>query len=131
MVQVEFARNTCLGLTGELVDAVVVFWVVKGVGGDHVLHFDGDVLEVPRLNASSTQILDHAVNTGVDVVLVLSAGADSTARAEHEDGEFWFSDTVDNTRELLWLILTVELNGNVGEVKFFGNTGAGDNVHNS
>ena len=48
-----------------------------------------DVLEVPRFDAGSAQVLDHPVNTGVDVVLVLSTGAHSTAGAEHEDGEFW------------------------------------------
>ena len=131
VVQIQFARNASLRLTGELVNAVVIFGVVKSVGGDHVLHFNGDVLEVPGLDACSTQVLDHAVNSSVDVVLVLSTGADGTAGAEHKNGEFWFSDSVDDTGELLWLVLTVELDGNVGEVEFFGNTGAGDNVHNS
>ena len=34
VVQVQFARDTCLGLTGELVDAVVVLRIVKSVSGD-------------------------------------------------------------------------------------------------
>ena len=121
--------NAGLWFAGELVHAVVVFRVVKGVGGHHVLDFDGDVLEVPRLDASSTQILDHAVNTGVDVVLVLSTGAHGTAGAEHEDGQFWLRDTVDDTGKLLGLVFAVELDGNVGEVEFFSNTGAGNYVN--
>ena len=129
VVEIEFARHAGLWFAGELVHAVVVFRVVKGVGGHHVLDFNGDILEVPRLDASSTQILDHAVNTGVDVVLVLSTGAHGTAGAEHEDGQFWLRDTVDDTGELLGLVLAVELDGNVGEVEFFSDTGAGNYVN--
>ena len=55
VVQIQFARNASLWLTGELVHAVVIFGVMKGVGGDHVLHFNGDVLEVPGLDACSTR----------------------------------------------------------------------------
>jgi len=131
VVEVELTWDTCLWLASELVNTIVVFGVVKRIGCHHVLDFDGDVLEVPSFNASSTQILDHAVNTGVDVVFVLSTGAHSTARAEHQDGEFWFLNTVNNTRELLGFVLTVELDGDIGKVKFFCNTSAGNNVHNS
>jgi hypothetical protein len=67
----------------------------------------------------------------VNVVLVLSSSANGSAGAEHEDGEFWFCDTVDHTRELLRFVLAVELDGNVREVEFFSDTGAGNNVHNS
>ena len=35
-------------------------------------------------------------------------------------------DTVDDTGELLGLVLAVELDGNVGEVEFFSDTGAGN-----
>ena len=49
----------------------------------------------------------HAVNTGVDVILVLTTGAHGTAGAEHENSKFWFSDTVNDAGELLGLVLTV------------------------
>lgn len=130
VVQVEFAWNAGLRFSGELVDAVVVLWVVKGVGGDHVLDFNGDVFEVPGFDASTAQILDHAVNTGVNVVFVLPTGAHGSSGAEHENGEFWFGHAVDHTGKLLWLVFAVELDGDVGEVEFFSNTGAGNNVHN-
>ena len=129
VVQVEFAWDTRLRLAGELVNAVVVLGVVECVGSDHVLNFDGDVLEVPGLDASGAEVLDHAVDAGVDVVLVLSTGAHGTAGAEHENRQFWLGDSVDHTGELFGLVLAVELDGNVRKVKFFGNTGAGNNVH--
>jgi len=43
----------------------------------------------------------------VDVVLVLSTGANSTTGAEHEDGQLWVDHTINNTRELFRFIFTI------------------------
>ena len=131
VVEVEFARDSCLRLACELVNTVVIFGVVECICSDHVLDFDGDVLEVPGFNSSSAQVLDHSVNTCVDVVFVLSASAHSTSGAEHEDCKFWFGDSVNDTRKLFGLILAVELNSDVWKVKFFSNTGACNYVYDS
>ena len=109
VVEVEFPWDAGLRLARELVNSVVVFGVVKGVGGDHVLNFNRDVFEVPGFNASRSQILDHAVDAGVDVVFVLPARANGSTGAEHQNGKFGLGNTVDHTGELLGFVLAVEL----------------------
>jgi len=59
----------------------------------------------------------------MNVIFVFSTGTNSTPRSEHEDSKFRVCDTINDTRELLWFILAVELNRNVREVEFFGYTG--------
>ena len=104
---------------------------MEGVGGHHVLDLNLDVLDFPRGDAGGTEVSDHALDAGLDVLFVLPTGAHGTTGAEHEDGEFGVNDTVHDTRELLGLILTVELDGDVGQIEFFGNAGARNNVHHS
>ena len=113
VVQIQFTRDAGLWLASELVVTRVIFRVVKGVGSNHVLDFNLDLVEVPCFDACCTKVIDHALNTGMDVVLVLSTCANSTAGPEHEDCQFWIGDTVHDTRELFWFVFTIQLNCDV------------------
>ena len=131
VVEVQLAGCVGVGLAGELVLAVVVHRVMEGVGGHHVLDLNLDVFNFPRGDARGAEIGNHALDAGLNVLFVLSTGAHGTTGAEHENGELRVNDTVHDTGELFGLVFTVELDGDVRQVEFFGNAGARNNVHHS
>ena len=102
---------------------------MESVGCHHVLNFNLDVAEFPCLNPCGTEITNHALDAGVDVVLVLSTGAYSTAGTEHQDGQLGVHHTVNYTWKLFRFILTIQLNCDIGEVQFLGHTGRGNYIH--
>ncbi len=93
--------------------SVVVLGVKQSIGCNHVLDFDLYVFKLPSLDACLTQITDHALDSSVDVVLVLATCANGTPGAEHENRKFRVNHSVDDTRELFWLVFAVQLDGNV------------------
>jgi hypothetical protein len=128
VVEIQLSRFTSEWSACEFVVSIIVFRIMESVGCNHVLDFNFNVLEVPCCNASGSKVLDHAIDTCVNVVLVLSSSTNGSSRAEHEDGKFWVGYAINNTRELLRFILTVELNCNVWEVEFFGYAGTCYNI---
>jgi len=104
VVEVEFTRDSSERFVGKFVVSILVFWVVKCIGCNHVLNFNFDLVQVPSFNSSITEVCNHSFDSSFDVCFVFTTGTNCTTGSEHEDSKFWIGDSVNDTRELLWFV---------------------------